>query len=102
MATRYTTNKDAKVYNLKGTDIGGLKIGTVLTVFAFNIPIPDRGECYQITAPTAGFVKEADVKVQTVTDPPPDSEPPPLNDYIEHVVTDANGAVTRKKYIPEP
>ena len=80
MATKYTTkNEITRVYNLKGTQSGTINgAGITLSVFAFNVLIPERGECYLITSPQSGYVKEADVKSETVADPPPpDPEPSP-------------------------
>ena len=89
MATKYTTkNVITRVYNLKGTQSGTINgAGTTLAVFAFNVPIPERGECYLITAPLSGYIKEADVKSEIIPDPDPDPAPTPNPNGLAYSIT---------------
>jgi len=77
MAFKYTTKLIAtKVFSAKGGEIAKINgIGITLTVIAANFPVPNQGECYGISAPEAGYVREGEVKVETIDDiPPPPAE----------------------------
>lgn len=90
MALTFKTRDDVcRVYNDRGAEAAPAitQAGTVLTVTGAKVNITNRGWCWPISAPRAGYVMEGEVVISGTVDPKPDPDPEPEpTPQPEHVV----------------
>lgn len=101
MAMEYRTKTDrVKVYNSRGTHTDTIQqANTLVVVVGAAVDVAGRGGCFPVTNPKIGFVQVGDLKVTTVSNPPPVDPPPVVEKPIYLTAHYKDGASER--YVPE-